>query len=125
MSIEVRKTGFERGVFAKKEISLGEVIEECPVIILSAHERGQVFMTRLSNYIFDWGRGRAGFALWYGSLYNHSYEPNAVYYADPVNELIVFKAIKSIKPGDEITVNYNCNPDDKSPLWFKVKDKQA
>ncbi len=68
----------------------------------------------LTNYFFYYGKQLA-LVLGYGSLYNHSYEPNATYVKEPSNGVVTFRAIRNIKAGEEITVNYNNgNPDDKS-----------
>lgn len=110
-----------RGVFAGEEIKTGNVIEACPVIELP-NEAEKLKNSKLYNYYFLWSKNRksAAIALGYGSLYNHSYEPNATYVKDKINKQVIFKAIKDIKQNEEITVNYNYgNPDDKSPLWIK------
>ena len=59
--------------------------------------------------------------LGYGSLYNHSCEPNARY-DDEKGQSKVLKAIRNVAPGEEITVNYNGDPPDKTPVWFKVME---
>jgi SET domain-containing protein len=59
----------------------------------------------------------------HGEFFNHSYTPNARYKHDYDHKTIVFSTIKDIKKGDEITVNYNCQPIDQSPLWFTVTEK--
>ena len=58
-------------------------------------------------------------ALGYGSLYNHSYQPNARY-DDESGQTKVFTAIRDIEAGEEITVNYNGEPEDESPVGFEV-----
>jgi SET domain-containing protein len=58
-------------------------------------------------------------ALGYGSLYNHSYTPNARY-DDESPQIKIFTAIREIAAGEEITINYNGEPSDESPVWFKV-----
>jgi len=36
---------------------------------------------------------------------------------------MVYRALRPIKKGEEITVNYNGEPDDKTPIdWFEVKN---
>ena len=48
-----------------------------------------------------------------------SYEPNATYTKDVDAGTITFTALRTIRTGEEITVNYNYgNPDDKSKLWI-------
>jgi uncharacterized protein len=110
-----------RGVFAAADIQAGEVIEICPVLIFNKTELPFVRQTMLDNYYFDWGTEGEFFAvcLGYGSLYNHEYEPNAEYGMDFEAETIDFYAIKPIKAGEEITVNYNGEPGNMEKVWFE------
>ncbi|MDE2025441.1 MAG: SET domain-containing protein-lysine N-methyltransferase [Patescibacteria group bacterium] len=111
-----------RGVFALVDIKTGEVIEQCPVIEIPQKQVHNVQNSILINYNFAWGNpeDRIAICLGFGSVYNHSYEPNATYIKHVEQELINFVAIKEIKRGEEITVNYNHgNQYDKSPLWMK------
>ncbi len=77
---------------------------------------------KLYNYYFAWGPDSkdAAIALGYGSLYNHSYTPNARYYKDFDNSLIKYVCITDIQKDEEITISYNCDPEDKSPVWFDL-----
>ena len=79
-AIEVKQIkGKGRGVFARRLIYDGEVIERVPVLVLPVGEsRTASGPTPMSDYCFDWGRGTVAVALGYGSLYNHSYQPNAL-----------------------------------------------
>lgn len=111
-----------RGIFASNNIKAGEAIEICPVIEIPTSEVGSLKKTLLFNYYFTWGKGeeKRAICLGFGSLYNHSYDPNATYMKHLENETIHFNAIKDIQKDEEITVNYNHgNPNDKSPLWIK------
>jgi hypothetical protein len=125
-AIEVKRIkGKGRGVFARRPIRKGEVIERVPVLVLSIEEvRNCSGWTGLAGYCFDWGRGTVALALGYGSLYNHSYRPNARY-DDVSRQTKVFTALRGIVPGEEITVNYNGEPKDRSPLGFKVIETTA
>jgi len=117
-AIEVKRIkGKGRGVFARRLIRKGEVIERVPVIVLPAEE--VVGGTTLANYAFKWGRSQAALALGYGSLYNHSYRPNARY-DDVGRQAKAFTALRDIAAGEEVTVNYNGEPEDRSPVWFDV-----
>ena len=80
--------------------------------------------TILYNYCFTWGDNyeHTAIALGYGSLYNHSYTPNAMFTNNIDNLSIDFYAIADIDDGQEITINYNEDSEDKSPLWFDVLD---
>lgn len=110
-----------RGVFAAEDIKAGETIEEAPVIILPEDLLSKYPIT---HYYFHWNHlnQRAGaLALGYGSIYNHSYQPNARYKQIYEYKTILFIALRDIKNGEEITVNYNKDPRDNSQLWFDVK----
>ena len=125
-AIEVKQIkGKGRGVFARRLIYDGEVIERVPVLVLPVGEsRTASGPTPMSDYCFDWGRGTVAVALGYGSLYNHSYQPNARY-DDESGQTKVFMAIRDIAPGEEIVVNYNGEPGDKTPVWFKVLETES
>jgi len=114
-----------RGVFAKETIAKDEVIEQCPIILLNEKETETIRKTLLRNYYFMWGNDKnhhkAGICLGFGSLYNHSYKPNATYKKLYDQSIITFVAIKNITLDEEITVNYNYgNPDDKTTLWIET-----
>ena len=120
-AIEVKRVkGKGRGVFARRPIRRGEVIERVPVLVLPAEEvKDASGWTGLARYCFHWGQGTLALALGYGSLYNHSYHPNARY-DDTAGPAKVFTALCDIAAGEEITVNYNGEPEDESPVWFEV-----
>lgn len=114
--------GAGRGVFAGGNFKTGQMIERCPVIELPASDVPLLKKTKLLNYYFIWGKDnkQVAIALGYGSLYNHSYEPNATYIKNLDENIIEFVTIKPIKKNEEITVNYNYGkPDDQTPLWIK------
>lgn len=111
-----------RGVFAAANIHKDEVIERCPIIKIEEKEMPLLKQSELLNYYFMWGEKlkEVAICLGFGSLYNHSYEPNAKYKKITDEDLIDFVAIKDIKKGEEITVNYNYGePSNKKPLWIK------
>lgn len=111
---------YGRGIFAIRNIKKGEFIEEAPVIVIPIKEWKLMKKKNiLSNYVFRWEEDKA-LALGYGSLYNHSYTPNARYHTNIENQSIDFYAREDIQEKEEITVNYNGDPKDQSPLWFEV-----
>jgi SET domain-containing protein len=111
-----------QGIFTNTFIKKGSIIEKSPVIVFKKDDRDLLDMTDVFHYYFYWRKNNSesAIALGYGSLYNHSYTPNAKYIKDYKKRIITFIALRNIKIGEEITVNYNSNPDDKTPLWFKV-----
>ena len=112
-----------RGVFALRNFNKGEIIEDCPVINITPKERKMVEETIFNYYIYPWRSTLSGsLVLGYGSIYNHSFSPNADWKQNFKTNSMVYRAIKPIKKGEEITVNYNGEPDDVTPVdWFEVE----
>lgn len=118
-----------RGVFARRAIAAGKVIERAPVILIP---RSQVFDASnvarpdclIAWYVFEWddidGRPYVAMPQGYGALYNHSYNPNADYELE-MPDMLQFVALRRIAKGEEITVNYNGFPDSSEPVGFSVK----
>ncbi len=115
----VETDGRGRGVFTKEPIAAGTVFEYAPIILLSPEEWLYAERTKLFDYCYDW-QGGAALALGMGSLFNHSYMPNAVYAKQYEQLVITYTALRDIAAGEEILINYNGRPDDMDPLWFAV-----
>jgi SET domain-containing protein len=124
--IEVKRVkGKGRGVFARRPIREGELIERVPVLVLPLDEiKNGDEWTGLAGYCFLWGEGTVALALGYGSLYNHSFDPNARY-DDESPRAKSYSAIRDIAAGEEITINYNGEPTDRSPVGFDVIEVAA
>lgn len=121
--IELRYfAGKGRGVFAVTRFKQGEVIERAPVLIIPAYQREHLDQTVLYNYYFAWGENPEdeAIAMGFGSFYNHSYTPNAVYVKKYEALVVEYIALRDIEAGEEITINYNGYPDDRSPVWFEA-----
>jgi len=103
--------GKGRGVFTREKIREGSVIEKCPVILV-ADGLSDDKESGLFDYCFDVG-GTSAIALGFGSLYNHSDEPNVEWTDVPRDLVIVFHALRDIDAGEELTIDYGI------PLWFK------
>lgn len=115
---------YGRGVFALRSFIKGELIEAAPVIAMPPSQRQYIEKTKLLDYFFNWGEANddPAICLGYGSLYNHSYSPNAKFINNLDNNTIDFYALQDIQVGDEITINYNGDPECLSELWFEVLD---
>ncbi|MEA5551167.1 SET domain-containing protein [Anabaena cylindrica UHCC 0172] len=109
-----------RGIFAQKSFAKGEVIEKAAVIVIPKQQVKLIVKTVLLNYYFGWHGESGAIALGFASLFNHSYHPNALYIKNFSKNVIEFIAHKDIRAGEEITVNYNGQVDDLSPVWFDV-----
>ncbi len=119
--IEIRWTSSKgRGVFAREFIARDTVFERAPVLVMPDYEvLGTEDDTVLSHYLFEWGKGTVALALGFGSLYNHSYSPNARY-EDGGRQVKLYIAVRDIEPGEEITINYNGSAENTDPVWFDV-----
>lgn len=98
-SIIVKRTiNKGRGVFALRDFQEGEIIESCPVINITPGERKKLEKTILTYYVYPWRSTRSGsVVLGYGSIYNHSFTPNADWKQNFKSEMMVYRAIKPIK----------------------------
>ena len=105
----------ERGVFASVDIKKDEVIEIAPYIIIGDGDASG----ELLNYEFGHKEDQNIFCLGYGSMYNHSKEPN-IEYRYSTNELkncLDFVALKSINKGEELFIGYG-------EEWWATRDKE-
>ena len=79
-SLYIQETkGKGRGVFTENYIEAGTIIEIAPVLVFSLNDTLLIKQTSLYDYYFMWSEIEeiAAIALVYGSIYNHSYSPNA------------------------------------------------
>lgn len=111
-----------RGVFANTLIKKNEIIETCPIILIPKNDTVLLSETILTSYFYYFGKSKEQpvLVLGYGSIYNHSYKPNATYKANLKNETVDFIALRDIQKDEEIVVNYA--GDSKEPLWFNVEE---
>lgn len=119
----VKKTDSKgRGVFTKEKIAGNTVIEESPVIVMSAEDRVHIDKTLLHDYIFAWGKNedQCCMALGFIPIYNHSYTSNCEYFMDFEEDMIQVKTVRTIAPGEELTINYNGDWNDKKLIWFEA-----
>lgn len=110
-----------RGVFTAAAIEPDDTIEICPVIVIPAKDVPLIHQTHLHDYYFLWENQQCAIALGYGSLYNHAAAPNAEYYMDYDNQAISIYCIRPIAPGEEITISYIDENDERTKLWFEVQ----
>jgi hypothetical protein len=113
------------GVFTLDAIQADTVIEVSPVIIMSAEERILLDKTLLHDYIFEWKPDETNqccMAQGYISVYNHSYTSNCEYFMNYEEKIIIIRTVRAIAAGEELTINYNGDWDNATPVWFDVKD---
>jgi uncharacterized protein len=120
--VEIRRDPLKgRGVFTRRAIDAGALIETAPVVIVPADQRERLEDTVLRDYYFVWdeegGEGRAAVALGLVSLCNHSRRPTtALVRRNHAGDTLDLLALTLISAGSEITIDYNC------PLWFAPRD---
>lgn len=116
--------GKGRGVFTRRAIKKGKIIETAPVIVMTAEERKLLDQTLLHDYIFEWqpgGEKMCCMALGWVPVYNHSYASNCEYFMDYSDNTIFVKAMRDIEAGEELTINYNGPWNDEKKVWFEAK----
>lgn len=121
--IEVKKSEVAdgNGVFALRAYKKNEIIEICPAIFLPIKDFENLKKTKMFYYFFEYTNKEFAVVLGYGSIYNHSYKPNSQYRFNFRKRIMVVRAIKNIKAGQEILFNYNFWSSDKTSLddWFR------
>jgi hypothetical protein len=101
----------ERGLFATKDFTDGEIIEECPALLLDINDMSNE--NYLHNYFFggnlgeDESENKRLIAFGYCSMINHSDEKqNCTWKVAPDNSTVTMYAIRDIKKGEELFSNY-------------------
>lgn len=98
------------GVFAAKNMKKGELLEECYLIISNGGDKG------LENYYFD-AKGKYAVMFGFGSIYNHTDDPNADYFINRKRHVAKIKAARAIKKDEEIYIDYGED-------WFQTRNKR-
>ena len=117
--IDHKKRG--RGVYTAIDISKGDLIEICPLIIIPKKDVKKIHQTILHDYYFllEQPKGAACLALGYGSINNHKSKPNAIVIFDYEKNEMEIQCCKKIKAGSEIFIDYTDGGDKDAPLWFE------
>ena len=97
------------GVFALKPFKKGEIVEHAPYIEIQDSSIPDTNLIR--TYLFSSHKDDTAIITFgYGSMYNHSANPNLIYkYSDKHDRLMNFIANKDIKPYQELTIDYGKN----------------
>ena len=120
----IRKTKkMGNGVFTSEPIQAHTIVEVSPVVVMSQSDRMLLDRTLLHDYIFEWGgkKKQCCMALGYIPLYNHSYNSNCEYEMEYDKKVISVRAVKDIKEGEELFINYNGNYNNAKRVWFDTK----
>lgn len=101
--VYVDNSPYGYGVFAKKDFTVGEIIETglmCRMINVDGNE---------NQHLFTWSADRKTWASGSGCLpyYNHtSGEPNMKKVGDLINDKMIVVALSNIKCGEELVSQY-------------------
>jgi len=111
-----------RCVYTSEDLHIGDLIEICPIIKIKKGNLEYLNKTNIYNYYFLWEEEgyEACVALGYGSLYNHSAQPNAEVVMDYDDNTIRIEAKTEIKSGTEILIDYTGGTRGVVELWFAV-----
>jgi len=116
-----------RGAFAKKDIRKGTVIDIANVVPLPNKDYKKICKTILYHFCYIWEDPKHkpefenAITLSISQFLNHSFKPNVKYLYDYDEKSIEFSAVRNIKKGEELTVNYNGLVKDQTPVWFEVE----
>jgi len=91
------------GVFALMDIKKGEIIEECPVALRDYYDDAEDHFSYVVN---DESGQFVVTAFGLGSLVNHQNIPNAHWYFDPGEKILIIYALEHIAKDQEICINY-------------------
>lgn len=108
-------------MFALRAFGADDIIERAHVVVIPAEQILHLEPTVLDSYCYRWGEQDQELAivLGTGSLYNHSFAPNARYQRRTGELVMEFVATRAIESGDEILINYNGQVDDLTPIVFE------
>lgn len=107
-------TEFGRGLIAAKDIREREIIEISPYLRINSHDSRCMDATVIESYRFlidgENILGDTCLALGYGSLFNHSEEPNVDYDIDPSRSIIEYVTLRDIEKGEQLFIDYGYDP---------------
>lgn len=108
----IKKTKkYGRGVFSKTKISKGKLIEVSPLIVISKKKESDSIMnTMLGSYVYFFEKHKIAIAGGFGSFFNHSEENNLKWVIDHKKQTIRYYAIRDIKEGEQLFLNYGYKP---------------
>lgn len=111
--IEVSEGRLGRGVFARRAITAGEIVELCPTLEVEDDAASGT----LRDYVFSSNEDEnvAILPLGWGTLYNHSPDANCEH-VEHGPGLIAYVARRDVRAGEELTINYGDH-------WWESRDE--
>jgi len=92
-------------VLSKTQFARGEIVEISPVIFVDQTIKS---VKVIKDYVFEIDKEKQiyGIVLGYGSLYNHSIDPNVEFAYNRSNKQLYFVAKRTIQAQEELTINF-------------------
>lgn len=96
---------FGRSVFSRKNFKTGSIVEVAPAIFVKSKSIRESSIVK--DYLFASSNPNLdALTFGYGSMYNHSENPNIEWSVSLKKKNVTYKAIRPIKKGDELFVSY-------------------
>jgi hypothetical protein len=97
----------DRGAFATCDISAGEVVEVCPLVI---EKRSNVpYRSAMDDYVFAIDKSNVAISFGYCSFFNHNNNNNVTWRLNPDTKRMTMFAVRDIKKDEEMFVSYGEN----------------
>jgi hypothetical protein len=109
------------GVFASVDLAEDELIEECYCLFYKCDNNclnNYAFRSKSPDVVWNDSESEYVMLTGYGCIYNHSDDSNAYFCIDKENRLMLFKARRPIRAGEEILTNYGKD-------WFSARNIQS
>lgn len=99
---------FGRGLYATRDIGVGEIITECELLVLEELDTKVVNMTSLRDYTFKFNKTQDCLVLGDGKLFNHADFPNCEYRLVEFDgrHIMQFFATQEIITGEQLFIDY-------------------
>ena len=94
---------YGRTIYANKDYNINDIIEVCPTL---SDDKSNFTQSIIKDYLFQCNQDKSVLSLGYCGLYNHRDDNNASWIVADDNSTVTVYAIKDIKKGEEIMVNY-------------------
>lgn len=95
-----------RSIVSTQDIKKDTLVISDFVIVLNEEEVKYIEKTKLINYVFSWENESSALSLGYGSLLNHSDNPNLIFILDVKQNKLHFYSLRDISKNEELTIDY-------------------
>lgn len=107
--------GMGRAIIAERDLSIGDIITNCELLVFSPEDTLKVNETDLQYYTFTYNKeGKQDcLVLGDGEIFNHADDANVLYGLVDWNgrKLMRFQASRPIKKGEQLFIDYRADVD--------------